>query len=1126
MKAGKLKKRLLAGALAGTMVASPNLCALGAGTESDMSNQELLQSQIAREAAAEGMVLLENRGQALPLELSGNVALWGSGVYQETEGSISVLQAFEEAGYEITTKEWLDRVMEDNQGQHSGERALTQKDLENGARDGTDVAVYVISRASGAEQSAEEVSLTETEEANIRKMAESFSRSIVVLNVEGVVDTGFVRQIPKLDGVLLMSDAGIQGAKALVDVLNGTVVPSGKLTDTWALNCKDYEEADGIYTGYRYFDTFGLDVAYEFGYGESYTDFAIQVEEVTADENWVEAEVTVTNTGDRYSGKEVVQLYYSVPQGDLEQPYQELGAYAKTDLLAPGESQKLTVGFPTAQMASFDSRRASYVMEAGDYVLRVGDSSRNTEAAAVLSLDKTVATEILGSELTGDVSYQELSNQDATPITYPGEEQEIEQAPVLKLPYSRLRYYEGYNESIYGNEDVTTYVPEGTDPSTLPVSGKADQYDQRIEEVSVAEGASLSDVYRGDLSMEAYVAGLSDEKLAEVIASEDMEKESRDSTDTEWWPSQGLLARTWNVELVQSVAQVVGTWMEEEQTALWMEPDLSIRTDPLEKGGNRGFSEDPLLIGTMGAALVRGVQSVPGVGVALKGFGSTQTEPNRVLSERVLREIYLKGFEIAVKAAQPMAVMASGEKINGQWGAGSYDLCTDILRGEWAFQGMVMTEEDGEVPADEAIHAGSDLLRCVQSADYVVQTIDRSPSGNRDGKLYLGEVQKSAIHILELFMNTILFREVEEQATLTPYTEKYSSILKDYLRVQKGDNPDGINTAELERWITLSESLNESDYSKKSWEALLQALDYAREVLKQSESQQQVNEARLALMEAYLGLEYGAAKEHLQAAVRAAEEILKVYWNYQPDGIAVLREALENGQKVLDEAKASQEKVDQAAEELMEAMERLIVHDDVFMLQNLIDAVTVIDTGKYTSMSAREFEEAVAHAKDVLQNPDRGEEDIKDAYARLAGAVMGLQLKGNKEALLFVIQKAEEILSSASDYVAGSIAGLEEALEAAREVYEDEYVSQKQIAAATEELTRTFMNAMLKGDMDLDGVVSSKDTVILLQYQAERLDLDEQELAGADVNLDGVVDTRDTTLILQYVAEKITSFAA
>ena len=279
-------------------------------------------------------------------------------------------------------------------------------------------------------------------------------------------------------------------------------------------------------------------------------------------------------------------------------------------------------------------------------------------------------------------------------------------------------------------------------------------------------------------------------------------------------------------------------------------------------------------------------------------------------------------------------------------------------------------------------------------------------------------------------------------------------------------------------------------------------------------------------MEAYLGLEYGAQKEHLQAAVSAAEEILKVYWNYEPEGIAVLREALDSGRNVLEEQKASQEEVNQAASALMAAMERLIVNDDVFMLQNLIDSVAVIDTSKYTSMSAKEFEEAVAHAEAVLLDQNRKETDIREAYTRLASAVMGLQLKGNKEALLFVIEKAQEILSSASDYVAGSILGLEEALEAAREVYEDEYASQTEIAAATEELTRTFMDAMLKGDMDQDGVVSSKDTVILLQYQAERMDLDEKELAGADVNQDGVVDTSDAALLLQYVAEKITSFGA
>ena len=222
-----------------------------------------------------------------------------------------------------------------------------------------------------------------------------------------------------LDAVLIMSQAGQQGGPALVQIMNGEVTPSGKLTDTWAINYEDYPSSatfssndgdtvneiyeESIYNGYRYFDTFGLDVAYPFGYGLSYTDFDIEVIDVNADSLYTTVQARVTNIGDTYSGKEVVEVYFSAPQGPrLDKPYQELAGYAKTETLAPGASQVLTVSFPTTEMSSYDEDLAAYIMEDGDYIIRVGNSSRNTKIAAVLTLD------------SGEAGYQiteQLSNQ-------------------------------------------------------------------------------------------------------------------------------------------------------------------------------------------------------------------------------------------------------------------------------------------------------------------------------------------------------------------------------------------------------------------------------------------------------------------------------------------------------------------------------------------------------------------------------------------------------------------------------------------------------------------------------------------------------------------------------------------
>ena len=1290
----KLGKRFLAGILAGVLLISGSMNTLAASTSAEVSEREISHMALSRQAAAQGMVLLENRNQTLPIAIAGKIALWGGGACNTVKGgtgsgdvnqrqTVSVYQGLQNAGYQITTEEWLKDYTEENGSQIGKDTILTEEDLRAGAEGGTDTAIYVISRSSGEFQDRprSDFELTETEQMNIQRMAEYFEHSIVLLNVGGMMDTSFIREIPELDSVLLMSQAGMEGGNAVVDVLNGTITPSGKLTDTWALQYEDYPASEtfagndgdslqedyeeGIYVGYRYFDTFGLDVAYEFGYGKSYTEFTIEVNEVRADKKKVEVDVTVTNTGDTFSGKEVVQVYFTAPEGKLEKPYQELAAYAKTDELAPGGAQKLTVSFATTEMSSYNEKRASYMLEAGDYILRVGNSSRNTQVAAVLQMEQSVVTEIVGNELAADKELEELSNAGATPITYPGEQQEIRRAKVIQLPYAALRYLDGYNQSIYDDETVTTYVPKGTDTSTLPVSGRADEYKQQIKEVTVVPGAKLIDVYNGNLSIEQFVAGLTYEELGNLTngassasvsgpvvgaQANSVQGAAGETTglyydsygipnivladgpaglrltqeytqnDTKYyqyctaWPIGTLLAQTWDTELVETVAQAIGKEMEEYGVTLWLAPGMNIHRDPLCGRNFEYYSEDPLIAGTMGAAATKGVQSIPGIGVTVKHFAANNQETNRnsennTISERALREIYLKGFEITVKSAQPMAIMTSYNKINGEWAAGSYDLCTNLARGEWGFEGLIMTDWGAAAPVSESMHAGNDLIMPGNNGSAVAGTLQRvypefgedgyvtvtrswwsqkenwndlvlqadgdvtlntqveagvalnekvaekvaegtaqvtvqgsgevladlsdtskartvSYTGYYDdsGKLYLGDVQKSVIHILEIIMQTTQFQKLNSQVKLTSYTNKFAGTLKEYSSYRKGDAVGGIVRYDLERWIAFVEELERDGYTQESWDALQDALENARVALEQATTQEEINAARDALMEAFLNLEYGVQKQHLQTAVEAAEAILNHSGDYEPEGIEILKEVLEEAKTVLEDKKATQSVVDNAAKALLDAIERLTATDEIWLLQSLLDASKVIDPAKYTLTSAAAFEEAVAHGKEVLADTNREEGAVEEAYARLVKAIKELQLKGNKAALESVIVKAGEILDKGADYVASSIAGLEKALSDAQEIYDKRDASQEEINEATVSLTQALVKVRLKGDVNQNGRVDTGDTVELLRYQAEYQKLSLEQLEGADVNGDGVADTKDAVLILQYASEKIATF--
>ena len=889
--------KLTAVTLAASMVIGSSVTGMAASTN-QTSEREVRNAQLSKEAAEEGMVLLENENQALPLAQGSKAALFGTGSYGTIKGgtgsgdvynryTISVYDALTST-YNISNMAWWGEYLKtfeekkaqaaeekkDNdyvkytQGRFGGadsflaiDQALTQSDMDKAKAGGVTTAFYTVSRVSGegADRTIGkgDYELSEVEYNNIKLIAKNFDKCVVLLNVGGVVDTKFFSEIEGVDGLVLMSQAGMEGGNALADILTGKTTPSGKLTDTWAKNYSDYPAAttigdndgdnkqedykEGIYVGYRYFDTFNITPAYEFGYGKSYTSFDVEPLTVAADENNVSVTVNVTNTGDTYSGKEVVEVYFSAPDGSIEKPYQELAGFAKTDNLAPGESQKLTVTYKTTEMSSYDEAKAAYVMEDGDYIVRVGDSSRNTKVAGVLTLDKDVVTEQLSNQLTLDKNWKDLSKTGKTPYSYKDEAAQIKAAARIALPSAKIKTKN--NASKIDEKKVTTYL---TADAAKDYKAAENEVVETVD--AVPANTKLIDVYDGKVSMESFVASLDDTQLANLAngisgastsgdtwgadansvtgaAGETSQlyfnslgipntveadgpagiRVTAETTDKDGnavynyctaFPIGTLLAQTWNTDLVNRVGKAIGEEMVEIGVTLWLAPGMNIHRDPLCGRNFEYYSEDPALTGYVGSAITAGVQSNKGVGVTIKHYITNNQETNRSavntsVSERTLREIYLKGFEMVVKSAQPMAIMSSYNKVNGTYACENFDLLTSVPRGEWGFDGMVMTDwgAGNRAGVDTMMHAGNDLVMPGRAQDRMIAALQGNPVGttadpNLDKTLVRGDIQKCVSRVLTMIMRSSQFGKMNSKVDVKAHTETYDNLVT-YSSVKK-----------------------------------------------------------------------------------------------------------------------------------------------------------------------------------------------------------------------------------------------------------------------------------------------------------------------------------------------------
>lgn len=770
---------------------------------------------LALNAAQEGMVLLKNTDQLLPLAAGAKVCLFGKGTFDYVKGGggsgdvhtryiRNLYEGIQLNGDAAIFEPLADYYRQDVQNQYANGAApgmTVEPELPDAlvadAAAFSDIAIVSISRFSGEgwDRSSVEFNgeynpwpdegsmpktagrifpdgdfyLTAAEKAMLAKVTAAFSRVIVVLNIGGIIDTSWIKNNANIGAALLAWQGGMEGGLAAANILFGHVTPSGKLPDTFTANVNDYpstehfhddpyyvEYTDDIFVGYRYFETLpGMQekVVYPFGYGLSYTRFSVTVLDAKEIGGCIHIQAAVRNTGD-LPGKEVVQVYASAPQGKLGKANRSLVAFQKTQLLSPGEEQVLDLTFDRYAFASYDDSgavcKSAYVLEQGCYRFYVGCDVRSAEL-----IDYSL-------ELEKDEVVVQLS----------------EKLPPTALP-CRLRADGSYetlplSEGNDPNACIFEKVEPGTEEGIAPATRALDRHCM----FNPNPPHQLIDVVNGKITIDEFLAQLSDEDLIHLLGGQPNTTVANTfgmgnmpeygipnimtadgpagvrinpacGVRTTAFPCGTLLAATWNPEIVEQVGAAGGAEIKENNLAMWLTPAINIHRNPLCGRNFEYYSEDPLLAGFIGTAMVKGIQS-NGVSACVKHFAVNNKETNRKhsdsrLSERALREIYLKAFEIIVKTADPWAIMSSYNVINGHRASECKELLEDILRGEWNFQGMVTTDWWTRGEHYKEILAGNDIKMATGFPD-------RVKKAQQMGAVTRADYAHCAKRVLELIM--------------------------------------------------------------------------------------------------------------------------------------------------------------------------------------------------------------------------------------------------------------------------------------------------------------------------------------------------------------------------------------
>lgn len=731
--------------------------------------------QLSRAAAAEGAVLLKNNHSLLPLAKGTRVAVFGKGqidyvkggggsgdvytpyvrnIYQGLKMKADHLEVFD--ALSLYYQEYVSEQYRLGYQLGMFDEAPLPTELLERAREFADTAIIVINRYSREEIDRRNdgqddyFNLSCAEAAMVEAVTQKFQRVVVLLNVGAMIDTSWFAYNDAIASAVMLWQGGMEGGLAAADILTGEANPSGKLVDTCARSFDDYPSSAGfhesedyvkytedIYVGYRYFETIPGKkdrVVYPFGYGLSYTNFVLSDTNAACVGNEICVSVTVRNAG-KASGKEVVQVYYGGPDGKLDKPTRELAGFAKTQLLQPGEHQRIVIRFAVRDMASFDNlgviSKSAYVLEKGSYPIYVGTDVRNAvrleyayeqdETVVVEQLHPYGAPERLDQRLRADGSIQHLECGAVTRATFP-----LEYVPAVAP--EDLKQLE---DVATGDIDLDAFMAQLTDDELIHlVSGKPNR--------GVAHTRGLGDLPR--LGIPAVMTTDGPAGIRVEFAS---------GVRTTAFPVASCLAATWNLELVEMVGRAGALEAKENNLLIWLTPALNIHRSPLCGRNFEYYSEDPFVAGKMASAMVRGIQSQNIVAVP-KHYACNNKETNRknsdsIVSERALREIYLKGFEICVKESAPKMIMTSYNVINGVRASENAELIQGVLRQEWGYQGMITSDWDTLADPVQEVKAGNDLKMPVGFPDQLKQAL-------HDGRLTRAELYVCAKRILELML--------------------------------------------------------------------------------------------------------------------------------------------------------------------------------------------------------------------------------------------------------------------------------------------------------------------------------------------------------------------------------------
>ena len=795
-------------------------------------------AKTARQMVAEGCVLIKNDDKALPLIKGERISIFGriqSDYYKSGTGSggmvntpyvVSIPEGLKHSGT-VTINEELVSIYDEwkkqnpfDQGVGWAQEPWCQKEMPltdevvMEAAGKSDAALIIIGRTAGEDKdnSATQGSylLTDEEEAMLSIVCQHFERTIVVLNVGNIIDMKWVDRFqPK--AVLYTWQGGSEGGNGIADVLTGKVSPCGKLSDTIAFDIEDYPSTkdfgseernfytEDIYVGYRYFETVAKEkVSYPFGFGLSYTEFEIQTYDFLHNDNQISFQLSVTNRG-KTAGKEVVQVYYCPPQGLLGKPFKNLIRFEKTKELQPGESQSFSIEIRPEEMASYDDsgmtgHKSCYVLESGEYQLYAGSSVRHTTIA-------------------GSIEIQELQIV-----------QKCQAACVPVIPFQRLRPQVQTDGRVIRNTeevplrayDLAERIRENL-PITLEQTGD--------------KGIRLIDVKEGRASMKEFIAQLSNEDLIHISRAEGMCSAKATpgiagafggvteslkgfgipvagcsdgpsgirmdcGTMAFSHPNGTLIACSFNKELTEELYELEALELRKNKIDTLLGPGINIHRNPLNGRNFEYFSEDPYLTGMMAAAQLKGMHKY-GVTGTIKHFACNNQELGRhtadsVVSERALREIYLKGFEHCVKESGAYSIMSTYGPLNGIWTGSNYDLLTTILRREWGFDGIVMTDwwaklndegSDGTRENTTAMVRAQNDLYMVCGDSRANSNQDNTQEGLDSGTISRGELQRNAENICSVIMrfpimDSFIGKEESIQEINVPESKKAPVILQ------------------------------------------------------------------------------------------------------------------------------------------------------------------------------------------------------------------------------------------------------------------------------------------------------------------------------------------------------------